>query len=77
MSISLADLKVGEKAKILALKPGKQTYLKRLLAFGFVPESEFTIVRIAPFGDPVEIRLNNSLVCLRKQESSIMELERI
>lgn len=77
MSVSLAELKVGERAKILGFKPGKTAYRQRLLALGFIPESEFTIVRIAPLGDPIEIQLNNTLLCLRKQEGSIMEIERL
>lgn len=77
MSIQFADLKVGDKAKILGFKPGDLEYQQRLLALGLVPDTEFLVVRVAPFGDPVEIKIRHFSLCLRKQEGSILELAKM
>jgi ferrous iron transport protein A len=76
MKISIADLKNGEKAKILGFNTGNRSYQSRLLALGLVPNTIFTMIRSAPFGDPIEIRIQNSSVCLRKNEVAILQIER-
>lgn len=76
MSLSLAELKVGEKAKIIGFTSEPSPYQHRLLALGFTPQTEFTVVRVAPLGDPVELKIHQSSVCLRKQQAKILRLER-
>lgn len=77
MGVNLFDLKVGDKVKVLGFNPGNVSYLQRLLSMGLVPNAEFTIIRIAPLGDPVELRIHHSYFCVRKKESAILQLERI
>jgi ferrous iron transport protein A len=77
MNISITELKTGEKAKILGFKPGLMPYLHRLLSLGLTPDTELTLVRAAPLGDPIEIRVHDFFLCLRKQEALILDLERI
>lgn len=72
--ISFCDLKPGMKcrvAEILGNDPG----CGRLLDLGLVPGAEFEVVREAPFGDPIEIRLNGSSLVLRKGEGSQVVVE--
>lgn len=73
--MNLFDLKAGDKAKILGFRSGNRQYQRRLLSLGFVPDAVFTVTRIAPFGDPIEVRLRNSAICLRREEGSILEIE--
>lgn len=76
---SLIDLKVGESARILGFNPGNPHYRQRLLALGFIPERKFTIIRKAPLGDPIEVRLHNQSIhnsfCLRLEEAQILLVE--
>jgi ferrous iron transport protein A len=74
---TILELKAGDKAKVLGFKPGCPAYQQRLLALGLVPDIEFSVTRVAPFGDPIEIRVHNASLCLRKQEGSILQLERL
>ena len=83
MSLSLSELQTGERARVLGFKEdvpnneSSRAYRARLLTLGLVPKAEVTLVRRAPFGDPIEIRLNNGLFCLRVKESSALLVERI
>lgn len=77
MIVCLGDLQLGERAKILGFNPGNFAYRQKLLALGLVPNAEVTLVRIAPMGDPIEIRIHNSSICLRKKESAVLQLVRV
>jgi len=74
---NLADLKVGDRAKVLGFKSGNLDYQQRLLEMGLVPDTELLVVRAAPLGDPIEIRIHHFSLCIRRQEGSILNLVRI
>jgi len=71
------ELKVGHVARILALAEGNQAYRRRLIAMGLVPGTTFTVSRIAPLGDPIEILVRGFALSLRKEEASILQIEAI
>lgn len=73
----LKKLKIGMKFKILGYGQLSSVYRRRLIALGLTPHATLTLVRIAPLGDPVEIRIQNSSVVLRKQELGQLALELI
>jgi ferrous iron transport protein A len=74
--MTIYDLKVGEKAKIHSLNSCDANYRKKLLSMGLTRGTEFTLVRIAPLGDPVEISIRGFSLILRKKEASILNLEK-
>ncbi|MCG5030937.1 ferrous iron transport protein A [Mesosutterella sp. OilRF-GAM-744-9] len=74
--MKLNDLKVGEKGKILAFNSGAPDYRRHLLMMGATPGSNFEVVRVAPMGDPIEIRVRGSMVSVRKHEAAIVEVEK-
>ncbi len=47
---------------------------QRLLDMGFVPDAEVEMVRCATLGDPLEIRLGDYYVTLRKREADLIEV---
>ncbi|MFT3742261.1 MAG: FeoA family protein [Gammaproteobacteria bacterium] len=75
--MQIAQLKCGESAKILGFLPGARTYRHQLLAMGLLPGTVFSLIRIAPLGDPVEIKVRGYTVSLRKQEAAILQLHKI
>jgi ferrous iron transport protein A len=44
---------------------------------GLTPGTEFSIVRFAPLGDPVEIALRGFSLTLRKNEADILSIEKV
>ena len=74
----LKELKIGETARLLGFEPSIVTaYRQRLLALGLIPGVELTLIRVAPLGDPVEINVRGFSLCLRQQEATKLDLERI
>ena len=45
------------------------------MVMGLLRGATFSIVRKAPLADPIEIELNGTLLCLRKQEANCLRLE--
>lgn len=70
----LCKLRVGAKGKVIKLG-GKSSFRKRIREMGLIPGSEIEIIRVAPLGDPVEIKVRGYLLSLRKAEIEGIEVE--
>jgi len=66
--IPLSKLKKGQKAVIVQVG-GKGAVKRRMMDMGIVPGSEIRVVRIAPFGDPIEFNIKGYSLSLRKSEA--------
>jgi ferrous iron transport protein A len=66
---TLRELKPRESARILKVG-GSGTIRRRLMDMGLVAGSEITVQRVAPLGDPIEIRLKGYSLSLRKEEAA-------
>jgi ferrous iron transport protein A len=75
-ALTLAELKIGESGRVLGYAKTEAVYRRRLLAMGLTPRTEFSVVRVAPLGDPVEIRVRGSALTLRKDEAVALRIER-
>ena len=76
MPESVKDMSPGESGRIVGFDRGSKAYRKRLLSMGLTPGVEFTVTRYAPMGDPVEIRVRDFNLSLRKQEAAALLVER-
>ena len=72
--MSLDRLQVGQKAKVIRVT-GTGEARKRLADMGLLPGAELEMVRIAPMGDPIEIRVRGFYLSLRKQEAKDVTVE--
>jgi len=73
--MKLGEMQAGSKGLIIKINSGDKLYRQRLLAMGLLPGTEFTVSRIAPLGDPIEIMVRGYMLSLRKNEASILEIE--
>ncbi|VYU03823.1 ferrous iron transporter A [Metakosakonia massiliensis] len=48
---------------------------QKLLSLGMLPGSSFSVVRIAPLGDPIHIETRRVNLVLRKKDLAFLELE--
>lgn len=65
--LSLDSLLPGEAAHIVSLDR-KHPLRRRLMELGFIRGARVTVVRRAPMGDPVELRLNGTDLALRASD---------
>lgn len=67
--VRLADLAVGTRAHIAAIQlpPDIQ---QRLLEMGLTVGTECTVLRFAPLGDPLEIRVRGYQLAIRRSEAA-------
>lgn len=74
MGRTLSDLPPGGRARILHLHSDCAAR-QRLAEMGLLPGVEIEMVRRAPLGGPVEIRLENRSLTLRRREAASVEVE--
>lgn len=71
----LSQLRAGARARVLGYEKSDPAYRKRLLAMGLTRGAELELVRIAPLGDPVQIRVRGCVLSVRKAEAGVLRLE--
>ena len=78
---TLGDLQVNQQGKVARYEAtddaSKKAYKKKLLAMGLTPGTEFTVTRVAPLGDPVEIFVRGFKLSLRKDEAAALVVEEL
>ncbi len=70
----LSELKRGEKGRIVKIS-GTGAIHRRLLDMGLVSGSEVQMERVAPLGDPIEIKVKGYNLSLRKEEAASIQVE--
>jgi Fe2+ transport system protein FeoA len=70
----LRSLKPGAKAKITKLS-GKGAVRRRIMDMGVVPGTTVEIEKVAPLGDPIEVKVKGYHLSLRKEEAANIFVE--
>jgi Fe2+ transport system protein FeoA len=71
---SLSELKPKERGKITKVSGGGNIH-HRLLDMGLVSGSEIEVERVAPLGDPIEVKIKGYHLSLRKEEAANIQIE--
>ena len=66
---SLDQLTLGQRAKVASLE-GTGAVVQRLLEMGVLEGEEVEVIGFAPLGDPIEIRLRDYRLSLRRREAA-------
>ena len=77
MKVSLKEMSVGDTGRVVGFDKSFLPYRQKMLAMGLTPGTEFTVIRIAPLGDPIEIRVRGTDLSLRQKEVSAIRIERL
>ena len=75
MSLTIADLKKGERA-IITDSSSDDIPLK-LLEMGCLPGNEVQLLQLAPFADPMYLNINGSFLAIRKDIASLIQIDRL
>ena len=71
---TLADLPKGGRAVIEGIE-GRDPVVQRLLEMGLTKGSPVEVVRFAPLGDPIEVRIRGYLLSLRREDARCVRVK--
>lgn len=72
-STTLAGLPIGRGARVTAVG-GTGRITRRLMEMGVIPGVEIEVVKMAPFGDPMEVRVRGYSLAMRRSEADAIEV---
>ena len=72
--MTLKDLKIGESAVVMNVG-GEGTLRQHFLDMGIIPGAEVRLVKMAPMGDPMEIKVHGYSLTLRLSEALNIEVD--
>ena len=75
-SMTLADLAKGESRTVVSVR-GEDAITRRLMEMGVIPGVAVRMVKSAPFGDPLEIKVRGYSLALRRNEAESVVLEQV
>ncbi len=70
---SLARLPIGAQARVIAVN-GSGAIARRLMEMGVVPGAPIRVIKTAPLGDPIEIRVRGYHLALRRTEAQTISV---
>jgi Fe2+ transport system protein FeoA len=70
---TLADLPKGGHGRVARLT-GRPVVVQRLSEMGLTPGTEVVVVRFAPLGDPIEVRVRGYALSLRREDARAVVL---
>jgi Fe2+ transport system protein FeoA len=70
---SLADVVVGTAA-IVEKVGGRRDIAIRLMEMGLLPGTRVEVLRVAPLGDPIELRVRGFALSIRRSEARKVEV---
>jgi ferrous iron transport protein A len=73
---TLKDVKSGQRVRVVKLN-GQGAMKKRIMDMGITVNTELTVRKVAPLGDPVEITVRGYELSLRKADIESIQVEEI
>ena len=74
--MTLAELEKGESRTVVSVH-GEDAITRRLMEMGVIPGVAVRMVKSAPFGDPLEIKVRGYSLALRRSEAKSVVLEKV
>ncbi len=71
--MTLEQIEVGQGAIIKQIR-GHGPLRRRLLEMGLTPHTEVCVRKMAPMGDPIELRLRGYSLTLRKEDAALIDV---
>jgi len=72
-AVSLDALEAGRHARVTAVR-GSGAVARRLMEMGVVPGAPVRVIKAAPLGDPLEVRVRNYHLALRRSEAQTVSV---
>ena len=72
--MTLRDLKPGQEGVVVAIAAAG-SMKRRIMDMGITPGVKMRVIKVAPFGDPIEVNVRGYELSLRKEEAQQIEME--
>ncbi|ELM6619571.1 ferrous iron transport protein A [Vibrio fluvialis] len=74
--MKLSDLNAGESGLILALNGLSTDVRKKLMVMGLLPNTQVTLIRRAPMGDPLQVDVRGVSIAVRESIAAAIDVEK-
>lgn len=71
---TLDRLGVGHRGRVVSLR-GDPALVQRLMEMGVLEGDDIEVLAVAPFGDPLELRVGDSRLSVRRADAALVEIE--
>ena len=71
--LTLARLPAGARGRVISIN-GSGAIARRLMEMGLVPGAPVRVIKLAPLGDPIEIRVRGYHLALRRTEAETISV---
>lgn len=72
---TLSTAKSGDRCVVLDIASEPAELKSRLYSLGIIPGSVLELLRFAPLGDPMQVKVGGSFISIRKSEASIITVD--
>lgn len=72
-SLKLNQVRIGRSVRVVRVL-GEGALRQRILDMGLTKNAEVKVLKMAPFGDPIEITVRGFQLSLRKAEAACIEV---
>ena len=73
----LKDMKVGEWALVSGFSEAGMRHHTRYLSLGLIPGNKISVLRVAPLGCPLQIKVGSTMLSIRKAEAEEVLVEEV
>lgn len=75
-NLRLNEVRIGRTVRVVRVH-GEGALRQRILDMGLTKNAEVKVLKMAPFGDPIEMTVRGFELSLRKAEAACVEVESI
>lgn len=72
---TLASANSGDRCIVMEIAPEPPELKSRLYTLGVIPGSVLELLRFAPLGDPMQVKVGGSFISIRKSEAEIITVD--
>jgi ferrous iron transport protein A len=73
--MTLADVAPPGRCQIIGAAEENNDFQSRLYALGLYPGAWVDVMHVAPFGDPLQVKVGGTFLSIRKQEAQLVRVE--
>lgn len=72
--LTLKSVEVGKTAVVTKIN-GSGAVKRRIMDMGITKKTEITVTKVAPLGDPLELKVRGYSLSIRKADAELIEVE--